>query len=137
MRDDVWYVARVSTFNLGFLIRFFVMAIGAPFFVIETVLTAVRLTRRAWLQANAAIMLITAFAARDTFTAKTAGAAWAIEVAVAANCSPAFLTARSVIFADGRAAIGALEAVPVREGDERASRVVGPEQVGDDHEEIQ
>ena len=96
-----------------------------------------RIAAHALFEARAAMMFVTAFTACDALATEIAIAAGAVEVAFAAHCRSTLLTAPPLIIADGRSAIGALDAMPVGQRDKWTAGVVSPQQVGDDHEEVQ
>ena len=113
------------------------MAVGAPLLVIEAGVAEFVAADRAVPAATIAVLLVARLAGRDTLVAEHTFASAAAEIAIAANRGFAFLTRPAIVVAARSAAVRAFGARPVVERHVRAARVVGPQQVGHDHEEIE
>ena len=80
---------------------------------------------------------VAAFTTRHTFVAEAVIAARAVVIAIAAHCRLALLASPPLVVTDRGPAVRALHTVPIGQRDIRAAGVVGLQQVGDDHKEIE
>ena len=120
-----------------FCFRFLIMALFAPFIVIEAALAELAGTRRASLQAAIAVPVIAAIAARDTLAAIVVVTAVAAQATVVTQGLAAFFTAPTIVVRDIGTTVNAVDSRPIRQGDVGTAGVVVAQQRGNDQEEAQ
>lgn len=113
------------------------MAFRARRTLVATSLAQLSVAPLAIVQTTLAVVLIAVGAASEALDAEAAIAPWTADIAVPTDGLRALLTGPPVLAVAVAAAVGTGRSVPIGERHIWAVGVVGPEQTGDDHKEIE